>query len=48
MPIQYIKGKGQLKDYPWLAKKALEKEGINKDRLFVQESVSDIKYTPPE
>jgi hypothetical protein len=43
----YIKGKGQLKDYPWLAKKALEKEGITKDRIFVQESVSDIKYTRP-
>ncbi|MGE0770156.1 MAG: DUF5686 and carboxypeptidase regulatory-like domain-containing protein [Cyclobacteriaceae bacterium] len=43
----YIKGKGQLKDYPWLAKKALEKEGITKDRLFVQESVSDIVYTRP-
>lgn len=43
----YIKGRGQLKDYPWLAKKALEKEGITKDRLFVQESVSDIKYTRP-
>lgn len=43
----YIKGRGQLKDYPWLAKKALEKEGITKDRVFVQESVSDIKYTRP-
>lgn len=43
----YIKGKGQLKDYPWLAKKALEKEGITKDRIFIQESVSDIKYTRP-
>ncbi|MEI9919640.1 MAG: DUF5686 family protein [Bacteroidota bacterium] len=43
----YIKGKGQLKDYPWLAKKALEKEGITKDRVFIQESVSDIKYTRP-
>jgi hypothetical protein len=43
----YIKGRGQLKDYPWLAKKALEKEGITKDRIFIQESVSDIKYTRP-
>lgn len=43
----YIKGKGQLKDYPWLAKKALEKEGITKDRVFIQESVSEIKYTRP-
>ncbi|MGC4022573.1 MAG: DUF5686 family protein [Cyclobacteriaceae bacterium] len=45
--IAYIKGKGKLKDYPWLAKKALEKEGITKDRLFISESVSRIKYTRP-
>lgn len=43
----YIKGKGKLKDYPWLAKKALEKEGVTKDRLFVSESVSEITYTRP-
>lgn len=45
--IVYIKGKGQLTDYPWMAKKALEKEGITKDRLFISESVSEIKYTRP-
>lgn len=43
----YVKGKGQLKDYPWLAKKALEKEGITKDRIFISESVSEIKFTRP-
>ncbi|MBN8577794.1 MAG: carboxypeptidase-like regulatory domain-containing protein [Cytophagales bacterium] len=43
----YIKGKGQLTDYPWLAKKALEKEGITKDRVFISESVSEIQYTRP-
>lgn len=43
----YIKGKGQLKDFPWFAKKQLEKEGITKDRVFIQESVSDITYTRP-
>lgn len=43
----YIKGKGKLKDYPWIAKKALEKEGITKDRLFISESVSEIIYTRP-
>jgi hypothetical protein len=43
----YIKGKGQLKDYPWLFKKELEKEGITKDRVFIRESVSDIKFTRP-
>src|SRR6478609_4000697 len=43
----YIKGKGKITDYPWLAKKAMEEEGITKDRLFIQESVSEIKYTRP-
>jgi hypothetical protein len=43
----YIKGSGQLKDYPWLAKRQLEKEGIEKGRVFVQESVSEIMYTRP-
>ncbi len=43
----YIKGAGKLKDYPWLAKRALEKEGIEKNRVFISESVSDIKFTRP-
>ena len=43
----YIKGAGQLKDYPWLAKRAIEKEGIEKGQVFVTESVSEIKYTRP-
>jgi len=43
----YIKGAGQLKDYPWLAKKAIEKEGIEKGQVFLTESISDIKYTRP-
>ncbi|HEX6224852.1 MAG TPA: DUF5686 family protein [Chryseolinea sp.] len=43
----YIKGSGQLKDYPWVAKRRLEKEGIKKGRVFVTESISDIKYTRP-
>src|SRR5690606_6041231 len=41
----YIKGAGQLKDYPWLAKRQLEKEGIETGRVFISESVSEIKYT---
>jgi hypothetical protein len=44
----YIKGKGQLKDYPWMAKKMMEKEGITKDRVFITESVSEITYTRPK
>jgi hypothetical protein len=43
----YIKGKGQLKDYPWFAKKAVEKEGITKNRVFISESVNEIKFTRP-
>ncbi len=43
----YIKGKGQLTDYPWWSKKALEKEGITKDRMFIQESVSEVTFTRP-
>jgi len=43
----YIKGAGQLKDYPWLAKRAIEKEGIKKGEVFVSESVSDITFTRP-
>ena len=43
----YVKGTGKLVDYPWLAKKALEKEGIDKNRAFVTESVSEIEYKRP-
>lgn len=44
----YIKGAGKLKDFPWLAKKTLQKEGIEKDRVYISESVSEIKFTRPE
>lgn len=43
----YIKGTGQLKDYPWMFKKEMEKEGIEKDRVFISESVSEIEYRRP-
>ncbi len=43
----YTKGTGKLVDYPWLAKKMIEKEGIKKNQAFVSESVSEIKYTRP-
>jgi hypothetical protein len=43
----YIKGAGKLKDYPWLAKKQMQKEGIEKNRVYISESVSDIKFTRP-
>jgi len=43
----YIKGTGKLLDYPWIAKRALEKEGVEKGRVYITESVSEIKYTRP-
>lgn len=43
----YIKGTGQLKDYPWLLKKEMEKEGVEKDRVYISESVSEIEYKRP-
>src|SRR5690606_3182996 len=43
----YIKGTGKLKDYPWLAKRALEKEGIKKGEVYVSESVSEVRYQRP-
>lgn len=43
----YIKGTGQLIDYPFFMKGAMEKEGFNPDRVFISESVSDIEYVRP-
>ncbi|MEX2335848.1 MAG: DUF5686 and carboxypeptidase regulatory-like domain-containing protein [Fulvivirga sp.] len=43
----YIKGTGQLKDYPFFMKGTLKEEGIDPDRVFISESVSDIEYIRP-
>ncbi|MEM7107322.1 MAG: DUF5686 and carboxypeptidase regulatory-like domain-containing protein [Bacteroidota bacterium] len=43
----YIKGTGQLKDSPFFLRKALEKEGIDEDRVFISESVSEVEYIRP-
>lgn len=43
----YIKGSAKLKDYPWLAKKALEKDGVEKGRVYLSESLSEVKFTRP-
>src|SRR5690606_39092598 len=43
----YLKGVGKLKDYPWLAKKAMKEAGVERGRVFISESVSEIKYTRP-
>ena len=43
----YIKGTGRLKDYPWLAKKMVEKEGIEKNRVYISESLSEVQFTRP-
>jgi hypothetical protein len=43
----YIKGAGKLIDYPWLAKSTLKKNGIEKDRVYLSESISEVQYTRP-
>jgi hypothetical protein len=43
----YIKGTGQFKDIPWMFKKEMEKDGIEKDRVFITESVNEIEYRRP-
>ena len=43
----YIKGTGQLIDAPFFIRKKLEKEGIDKDRVFISESVSQVEYIRP-
>jgi hypothetical protein len=43
----YMKGAFQLKDFPWLAKRELAKEGIEKGRVYLSETVSDLSYTRP-
>ncbi|MBK7649478.1 MAG: hypothetical protein IPJ20_00305 [Flammeovirgaceae bacterium] len=43
----YIKGKANYWTIRGWLRKALEKEGITKDRVFISESVSEIKYTRP-
>ncbi|MEO1055000.1 MAG: DUF5686 and carboxypeptidase regulatory-like domain-containing protein [Bacteroidota bacterium] len=43
----YIKGTGRLKDYPFFARGALKKEGIDSTRVFITESISEIRYKRP-
>ena len=43
----YIKGSGKLTDAPFFLRKRLEKEGVEVDRVFVQESISEIEYIRP-
>ena len=43
----YTKGTGQLKDSPFFLRKTLEKEGIDEDRVFISESVSEVEYIRP-
>ena len=43
----YMKGSGKLKDAPFFLRKRLEKEGVEIDRVFIQESISDIEYIRP-
>lgn len=43
----YIKGTGQLTNSPFFLRKTLEKEGIDEDRVFISESVSEVEYIRP-
>jgi len=43
----YMKGKGELTDAPFFARRALEKEGVKEGRVFISESVSEIEYIRP-
>jgi len=43
----YMKGSGQLLKVPRLVRKQLEKEGVDTDRLFTMESVSEFSYKRP-
>ena len=43
----YTKGTGGLKKIPWIFRKALEEEGIDTNRVFTSESVSEIYFERP-
>ena len=43
----YIKGRGQLKDYPWLFAKRIEKEGVDSNMVFMTESVTELYFEQP-
>ncbi|UII28823.1 DUF5686 and carboxypeptidase regulatory-like domain-containing protein [Fulvivirga maritima] len=43
----YMKGTGKLKDYPFLMKGQIKKAGIDPDRVFITESVSEVEYIRP-
>ncbi len=43
----YLKGSGQLTDYPWFAKSMVKKEGIDTSAAFTTESVTKVTYTRP-
>lgn len=43
----YTKGTGKLTDTPFLFRGQLKKAGVEKDRVFISESVSDVEYIRP-
>ena len=43
----YTKGTGQLKNIPWAFRRQLQKEGIDTNRVFTSESVSEITFERP-
>ena len=44
----YIKGTGQLTDAPFFLRRRLKKEGVDPDRVFIAESVSEIYFERPD
>ena len=43
----YIKGTGKLKNAPFFLRRTLAKEGVELNRVFIQESISEIEYQRP-
>lgn len=44
----YIKGTGQLQNAPFFLRRRLKKEGVDPDRVFIAESVSEIYFERPD
>lgn len=43
----YVKGKGKVTDIPFYLTRILKKEGVDKETMFITESVSEVSYRRP-
>lgn len=43
----YLKGTGKLTKIPWLARRAIAKEGVDTSRVFTSESISEVSFKRP-